>query len=70
MERTRVSSSNIRSIGYDPQNEILEIEFLNGGVYQYFGVSQSVYERLMAASSKGRIFSTYIRNRYTANRIR
>ena len=53
MERTRVSSSNIRSIGYDVQDETLEVEFGNGGIYQYFGVSQQLYERFMAASSKG-----------------
>ena len=42
MERTRVSSSNIRAIGYDPQSQALELEFLNGGIYQYLGVPQTV----------------------------
>ena len=35
MERQYVSSSNIASIGYDPDNQVLEIEFLSGAVYQY-----------------------------------
>ena len=30
MDRTYVSSSNIASIGYDPMQRILEVEFLNG----------------------------------------
>jgi hypothetical protein len=32
MERESVSSSNLASIGYDAENEILEIEF-NHGAY-------------------------------------
>ena len=70
MERTRVSSSNIRLIGYDPENGILEVEFLNGGVYQYLSVPQTVYERLMVASSKGRFVSAHIRDGYRTRKIR
>ena len=33
MDRTYVSSSNIASIGYDPMQMILEVEFLNGSIY-------------------------------------
>ena len=40
MEREHASSSNIRSIGYEPVNQTLEVEFVNGGVYQYFGGDQ------------------------------
>ena len=36
MIRQPVSSSNIRSIGYDSMSSTLEIEFHSGGVYQYF----------------------------------
>ncbi len=38
MDRIQVRSSNIRSIGYDQNRQILEVEFLKGGVYQYFDV--------------------------------
>jgi KTSC domain len=33
MERQPVSSSNLKSVGYDPRSRTLEIEFHNGGVY-------------------------------------
>lgn len=42
MNRVPVSSSNIRSVGYDPQAQIPEVEFHNGGVYQYSHVSETV----------------------------
>ncbi|MFC4221772.1 KTSC domain-containing protein [Flagellimonas marina] len=64
MERQKVSSSNLASIGYDADNEILEIEFKNGGVYQYFGVPEGVYDELMDAPSHGVYFSANIRNDY------
>lgn len=68
MERQYVSSSNIASIGYDPDNLVLEIEFLSGAVYQYNDVPQSVYDGLMTADSHGKFLDIYIKKggyRYT-----
>ena len=64
MERQSVSSSNLASVGYDADNEILEVEFNNGGVYQYFDVPAEIYEDLMNAPSHGQYFSANIRNDY------
>jgi hypothetical protein len=64
MERVPVSSSNIRSIGYDPDSSTLEIEFTNGGVYQYQGVPEPEFEALMNAGSKGKHFHAAIKNKY------
>ena len=61
MERKRVSSSNLASVGYDPETKTLEIEFLNGGLYQYFNVPESIYNGLMAASSRGSYFDQYVK---------
>lgn len=38
MDRTPVSSTNLKSVGYDAVNRVLEIEFHDGGIYQYFNV--------------------------------
>jgi ATP-dependent DNA helicase RecG len=64
MKRQSVESSNLASIGYDAENEILEIEFNHGGVYQYFDVPENVYEELMNADSHGVYFLANIRNDY------
>ncbi len=69
MIRDPVSSSNIASIGYDPENETLEIEFTNGSIYQYFNVSAGLREQLMAAPSKGQFLNTYIKNAYPYSRV-
>ena len=65
MERIHVSSSNLHSIGYDAYNEILEIQFLHGGIYQYRRVPQDIYDQLMNASSKGTYFDRVIRKNPT-----
>lgn len=53
MERVPVESSNLVSVGYEPEAAILEIEFHSGGIYQYFAVPQEIYDGLMNAASKG-----------------
>jgi hypothetical protein len=69
MERQLVSSSNLKSVGYDPRSRTLEIEFHNGGVYQYDEVSQQTYDDLIAAASKGRYYAEHIRDHYSGRRI-
>ncbi len=65
MERTPVTSTDIRAIGYDEDSQTLEIEFNSGGVYQYSGVSSGEWDSIMAADSKGKYFHANIKNRYS-----
>ena len=69
MKRENVSSSNLASVGYDEENEILEIEFNHGGIYQYFNVPINEYEALMSADSHGKYFAANIRNDYEYSKI-
>jgi hypothetical protein len=61
MQRTPVTSSNLKSVGYDPDTRTLEIEFHSGGIYQYSGVPEAVYSGLMSASSHGSYFDSHIK---------
>jgi len=69
MERTPVTSSNIRAIGYDMETQILEVEFNNGSVYQYHGVPVNEHEAIMNAESKGKYFNANIKNNYTFTKL-
>ncbi|MDP2946641.1 MAG: KTSC domain-containing protein [Nanoarchaeota archaeon] len=69
MQRQLVDSSNIGSIGYDEPNEILEIEFKSGGVYQYWSVPKQVYESFMGAYSKGQFFRDNIKENYNCREV-
>jgi len=69
MKREKVKSSNIKSIGYDEEKQILEIEFTSKIVYQFAKVSKRIYENLMNTDSKGTYFHKYIKNKYIYKRI-
>ena len=64
-----VSSSDLRAVGYDEWTGTLVIEFRSGGVYEYRRVPYSEYARLMNASSHGKYFHAYIKNRYPCSRV-
>lgn len=69
MNRQSVSSSNIASIGYDQASQTLEIEFLNGSIYQYFDIPQHVYGGLMSASSHGQYLAQNIKGYYRYSKV-
>jgi hypothetical protein len=70
MNRTPVTSSNLASVGYDPAQQTLEIEFQTGSVYQYYDVPQEIYDALMAAESHGQYFTSQIRSNYLYRQIK
>jgi hypothetical protein len=69
MERKRINSSKIRSVGYDAKAQSLEVEFSNGTVYVYSGVSPEVHRRLMNAPSPGSFFEERIAEEYSSRRV-
>lgn len=69
MQRQRVNSSDIFSVGYDANLSILEIEFNSGGIYRYSGVSSVVHAGLMGASSHGTYFHQNIKDAYSCTKI-
>jgi hypothetical protein len=70
VERTPVVSENLASVGHDVSGRVLEIEFRNGRIYQYFAVPRSVFAGLMGAGSKGEFFTSHIRGHYRYRRLR
>ncbi|MDH3348716.1 MAG: KTSC domain-containing protein [Desulfobulbaceae bacterium] len=69
MNRSCVASTSVASIGYDEATETLEVEFLNGSIYQYYNVPISIYEQNMQAGSKGKFLNMYIKNAYPYSRV-
>jgi len=58
MIRQPVQSSHIRSIGHDGTD--LEVEFANGAVYRYSGVTPQQHADLIAAPSIGTHFRRHV----------
>lgn len=70
---SRVRSSNVWSYAFNPKDEyvgdmLMQFKGANGGpgdIYIYYDVPSKVWQRLVAAPSKGAIFWKLIRNQYT-----
>lgn len=68
--RTPVASSSIRSVGYDEDESVLEIEFESGGIYRYADVDRETRAELLGARSHGSYFHERIRGQYDYRRVR
>lgn len=53
VERTPVTSSNVRSVGHDPESNTLAVEFKDGSIYHYHDVDKDTHDQLIAARSIG-----------------
>lgn len=69
MGRQHVTSSDLQSVGYDPDTGTLEIRFHSGGTYRHFGVPARVHASLMDASSHGRYFHRHIKGAYKYSKV-
>lgn len=64
-----LESEALDSAGYDPSEEILEIEFTPGEIYRYFDVPSDVFENLFDSSSGESYFQREIRGSYQSQRV-
>ena len=70
MERKKVNSSNIRSVGYDSGSQILEVELSDGSVWEYSRVPSEVHRRLMAAPTMISYYRDNVEDEYSRRRLR
>ncbi|GAA4737983.1 KTSC domain-containing protein [Modestobacter marinus] len=61
MQRTAVQSSNIATVGYDEEQQLLELVFRDGRVYHFLEVPPERVLSLLRAESKGRFFNAEIK---------
>ena len=70
MNRVNVSSSNIKSVGYDKERQELEVEFNNGGLYSYPDFPEDLFNDFMNASSKGSFFHSNIKYEFSFRKLK
>lgn len=61
MNYREVESSNIEALGHDGEN--LGVEFRNGSIYLYQGVSEAIFDQLVNAASVGCTFNELIKSK-------
>ncbi|MEH2165749.1 MAG: KTSC domain-containing protein [Nostoc sp.] len=64
-----VVSSMAMAVGYDRNEQILQVEFQSGAVYQYLGVDKDTWEDLHSSDSIGSFFNQEIKGRYDCDRL-
>jgi KTSC domain len=69
IEMHPVYSTMASQIGYDPDREILQIEFQSGAVYQYAEVDPEIWEDLQYSDSIGCFYNDEIKGYYPSARI-
>lgn len=62
-------SSSVARFCYDSTRQLLILEFKNGRTYNYYEVAGSVFEQMVAASSKGQFFLKNINGQYRYARV-
>lgn len=80
MNRKKIRSALLASVGYDPATKTLEVEFLkqqndwHRRVYRYLNVPQEKFEKMMGANmpenhSIGAYFLVHIKPNYKFHRV-
>lgn len=64
MEMISVRSTAISAVGYDKTTQQMCITFKQGHTYNFCRVPESIFAGLMSASSKGRYYDIYIKDKY------
>jgi len=64
-----VSSSNIAAVGYDVEDQVVYVQFLNGSTYIYKGVPEHEFENLRTSSSVGAYLNRNYKNIYPYERV-
>ncbi len=65
MKPIAVESTSLATVAYDADRELLQIEFRDRAIYQYFSVTAEVHAALMCAPLKGSYFNRAIRGRFS-----
>jgi hypothetical protein len=69
MHRERVDSSSLASVGYDGRSHTLEVQFRNGGVYQYLEVPEDEVRGFLTSESLGRYLNENIKESYPCRKL-
>ena len=63
-------SPDVVSMGYDAVSRLLEVEYANTDILQYYGVPQQVFNELQLVRDKGRFSKQEIENKHVSQRLK
>lgn len=69
MDMTEVESSNVHSVGHDPETDTLHVRFKDGSLYEYTNVPAEVHQELMDSDSKGKYVAESLKGKYEHTKL-
>ncbi|MEY0621744.1 KTSC domain-containing protein [Providencia alcalifaciens] len=69
MHRSHINSPTVHSISYDHSTKTLNISYHHKGTYQYMGVPNIVYQRLITSYTPQKYIDRNIINKYESVKI-
>lgn len=69
MNHVPVSSSQIKSVGYDAATRTMEVAFQSGDTWAYDNVPTNIYESLIDAESVGKSFHSLVKGKYAGRKV-
>lgn len=69
MEMKPIHSGKLRAVGYDPRSRILQVQFDEGSLWQYSGVSEEAWRRLSNSGAAWSYFRDNIEEEFTGKRV-
>jgi hypothetical protein len=58
------NSSNIARFKYDVSSQVLTVEFINGGAYNYYDIPDFIFDEMRRAGSRGQFLAQRIKGAY------
>ncbi|HEX9117579.1 MAG TPA: KTSC domain-containing protein [Anaerolineae bacterium] len=62
-------SSNLCSLGYDPETQVLEVRFKSGAFYRYYKVPAELVQAFWQAKSKGQFLHAQVSTVYSGRKV-
>lgn len=69
MDMQDIESSNLQSVGHDPETDTLHIRFKDGSLYEYTGVPAEIHEELMNSGSPGKYVAETLKGKYEHTKL-
>jgi hypothetical protein len=69
MRMVPVASSALSAVGYDPERQVLRVEFRSRAMHEYEGVGPAKYQAVLGAPSLGRHFRKHILGQHTQRKV-
>lgn len=69
MDMQNVESSNVESVGYDPDTQEMHVRYRNGQLYKYEGVPEEVHQTVIGSDSIGTELHRSVKGTYPHTRL-